>query len=832
MAKTDRGYGPLDNHMYMYDLGWLIKKILEFQEELDTAIDLKTIHYADPIQWDITTQYSPNTVVVDPKTGTAYMSKVPVPAGIQLDNTDYWVVIFNYQRIYDKIMSGVAFNDKENLEASKDISKYDFVWFGGDLYQAQRDIPQGSKYVPRVNIVATTIADALATYYGRDRVAQVINDTLTASETQTIGAKNRIISVTGDQTVTAGDIAETSANRTIKTTADYHIDVDGNLSDHVDGVTTVNRGGSVTEAYGSSLDVGVTGTYTADYSGAVTETYKGKRNVTGKDSSETFTGTKSVQADLIKLLSANPIMYSKPVNGRVEFQDTDGSPYFLLTDSTVNSINITDYPIKQDGSDEHAILTQAIADATNSHSSLLIPADVTIAIGDSVIIPDGADIILNGTIKILDTTGAFLTNMDGNPHPVYTGNGNISIRGRGVIDGQGQTRQTGPTPLRLAHGKNIVIQGITLKDIGLYHAVELMGCCDVLINSVKFVNCWNPSGSNNSSVQIEPCASQTGQNGAIPFDSTPCKNITINSCIFTSDDARAPIPTAIESQSQGEIGEYSHDNIVIKNCIFNELSEIEIAPYRWSHCKIVGCYSVNGNNSFIGALVRDNPGMTDSIIALNTISNNREETFLFVPGICDNLLIASNIFDNIAGPLINMRPGCENITITGNIGRNLLLANKTAKAAKYNMMSIPNSIKNASITNNTLLVSVDDTFSNSLTYSGNNGFFRNNMLNMQKDYKPQNSDILHSGTTIYNSTGSGTFTIQNALLNADAVLVNGHYCDFAAGYTFNIPYGDTVKLYPITFNPKTNAFETTLPGTIKIVSLDNIYNRTSFKSIV
>ena len=65
MAKTDRGYGPLDNHMYMYDLGWLVKTILSFREELDTAIDLKTIHYADPIQWDITTQYSPNTVVVN-----------------------------------------------------------------------------------------------------------------------------------------------------------------------------------------------------------------------------------------------------------------------------------------------------------------------------------------------------------------------------------------------------------------------------------------------------------------------------------------------------------------------------------------------------------------------------------------------------------------------------------------------------------------------------------------------------------------------------------------------------------------------------------------------
>lgn len=297
MEKIDRGYGPLDNHMYMYDLGWLVKTVLGFQEELDTAIDLKTIHYADPIQWDITTQYSPNTVVVDPKTGTAYMSKVPVPPGIQLDNTDYWVVIFNYQRIYDKIMSGVAFNDKENAEASKDINKYDFVWYGGDLYQAQRDIPQGSKYVPGVNIVATTIADALANYYGRDHVAQVINDTLTASETQTIGAKNRVITVTGDQTITAGDITETSANRTIKTTADYHIDVDG--------VTTVNRGGAVTESYGSSLDVGVTGTYTAEYFGTVTERYESKKNVTAKDINIIFPEKQINLRNLYNVISAD-----------------------------------------------------------------------------------------------------------------------------------------------------------------------------------------------------------------------------------------------------------------------------------------------------------------------------------------------------------------------------------------------------------------------------------------------------------------------------------------------------------------------------------------------
>lgn len=229
----------IPGHMYQYDVGWLVKKILSFETELNTAIDLKTIHYADPIQWDITTQYAPNTVVVDPKTGTAYMSKVPVPSGVLLTNTDYWVVIFNYQRVYDKIMSGVAFNDKDNLNASKDLLVNDLVWYRGDLYRCNRDIPRGTSYLPGTNLTPTTIADCLATYYGRDRVAQVLNDT---------------VNVSGDYTLNAGDIAETASHVTIHSTQDMLLDADGSLTEqvtgsreidvdgddsiHVDGVTT------------------------------------------------------------------------------------------------------------------------------------------------------------------------------------------------------------------------------------------------------------------------------------------------------------------------------------------------------------------------------------------------------------------------------------------------------------------------------------------------------------------------------------------------------------------------------------------------------------------
>lgn len=287
-------------HMYQYDIGWLVKKLLSFETELNTAIDLKTIHYADPIQWDITTQYSPNTVVVDPKTGTAYMSKVPVPAGVLLTNTDYWVVIFNYQRIYDKIMSGVAFNDKDNLNATKDLLINDLVWFGGDLYRCTRAIPKGTTYLPGTNLTPTTIADCLATYYGRDRVAQVLNDT---------------VNVSGDYTLNAGDIAETASHVTIHSTQDMLLDADGNLTEqvaggkttevggklteqvtgsreidvdgddsiNVAGVTSINRGGAVTEVYSSSVDKRVTGAFTESFDDTATSTFNDKRIIKAKD---------------------------------------------------------------------------------------------------------------------------------------------------------------------------------------------------------------------------------------------------------------------------------------------------------------------------------------------------------------------------------------------------------------------------------------------------------------------------------------------------------------------------------------------------------------------
>lgn len=230
----------LDGEMYQYNLGWLIKRLKSLETDLNTAIDLKTIHYADPIQWDITTQYSPNTVVVDPKTGTAYMSKTPVPAGILLTNTKYWVVVFNYQQIYENIKDGVASNERSNEYASHDYAVNDLVWWGNNLYRVLKPITSGGQFKPDDNVTRTTIEDMLTH----------------------LRADNYVADVNGDYTVNAGDIAMTAANATMHTTKDRTIDTDGNDSVHIDGASTLNVGGLRTETFAGDKTEVVTGTST------------------------------------------------------------------------------------------------------------------------------------------------------------------------------------------------------------------------------------------------------------------------------------------------------------------------------------------------------------------------------------------------------------------------------------------------------------------------------------------------------------------------------------------------------------------------------------------
>lgn len=80
-------------NIHEMNLDWLLNAMKELSEEFRTFADTNKINYADPFNWDIARSYGPMTLVKDPDTYRVYMSRVPVPAGVQLSDPAYWLEV-------------------------------------------------------------------------------------------------------------------------------------------------------------------------------------------------------------------------------------------------------------------------------------------------------------------------------------------------------------------------------------------------------------------------------------------------------------------------------------------------------------------------------------------------------------------------------------------------------------------------------------------------------------------------------------------------------------------------------------------------------------------
>lgn len=83
-------YPYLDEHEL--NLDWLIAKMRSLEIQFDEFKVVNNITFSG--QWDITKQYPAWTIVSDNNIG--YVSLKPVPAGVVLTNTDYWIEVIDY----------------------------------------------------------------------------------------------------------------------------------------------------------------------------------------------------------------------------------------------------------------------------------------------------------------------------------------------------------------------------------------------------------------------------------------------------------------------------------------------------------------------------------------------------------------------------------------------------------------------------------------------------------------------------------------------------------------------------------------------------------------
>ena len=143
------------------NLDWIIEELNEFNTKLTNFVSLATIKYADPIQWNITSQYEANTVVVDSH-GNAYLSVKPVPSGVSLDRVEFWTKIGNFDELWADVKKAITPNDEGHSPTATTAREVNtLVWVNGDLVRITRAMNAGDAYVPGSNCVSSSTNEVL-----------------------------------------------------------------------------------------------------------------------------------------------------------------------------------------------------------------------------------------------------------------------------------------------------------------------------------------------------------------------------------------------------------------------------------------------------------------------------------------------------------------------------------------------------------------------------------------------------------------------------------------------------------------------------------------------
>lgn len=95
-------WGPFPGAQFPYtqtgalNMDWVLTAVKSMQQQLALFIEQNALSPANPIEWSITNQYPQNKIVTHK--GQAFISKRPVPAGIDIYNEDYWIPAFQFEQ--------------------------------------------------------------------------------------------------------------------------------------------------------------------------------------------------------------------------------------------------------------------------------------------------------------------------------------------------------------------------------------------------------------------------------------------------------------------------------------------------------------------------------------------------------------------------------------------------------------------------------------------------------------------------------------------------------------------------------------------------------------
>jgi hypothetical protein len=261
---------------------------------------------------------------------------------------------------------------------------------------------------------------------------------------------------------------------------------------------------------------------------------------------------------------------------------------FNISAGTKSEINVRDFGAKGDGItlDTKAI-QEAVDKCAESGGTVIFPSgkyltgSIELKNNVDIYIPNGTTILGSTNIEdyferqpeLKSYNDIFLK------HSLFYGEKlkNISIRGEGVIDGQGSffkvttkvkpdRYRNRPYIIRFIECENVRIENLTLQNSAMWMQ-QYLACTDLYISGIKVINHENQNNDmmdidGCKNVIISDCIGDTDDDGIVLKSTSPhiTENIVINNCIISSHCNAIKMGT----ESTGGFRNVAISNIVVK----------------------------------------------------------------------------------------------------------------------------------------------------------------------------------------------------------------------------------------------------------------------------
>jgi hypothetical protein len=240
---------------------------------------------------------------------------------------------------------------------------------------------------------------------------------------------------------------------------------------------------------------------------------------------------------------------------------------------------VRDYGVSPGEADSATKIQNALNAARDAGGGTVYIPTGTYTLGSRLEIYTGTTLLLSQKAVMFrnHTSNMIINGLAGSSYDEYGGQTDIKIIG-GIWECRGTAFPTTPAMgISIGHGSNIIIQDLTVSNVGGYHAIEINSSKNVRISNCRFVG-FKDTGSRGYSeaVQID-LAKSVGVFGAFgSYDNTPCTDVVIENCYFGPSGTAGTTswPTGIGSHSY--TSGVKHTNVKMVGNTFDSMTEYAI----------------------------------------------------------------------------------------------------------------------------------------------------------------------------------------------------------------------------------------------------------------